>query len=43
MGIYQNSLNPIEDRVCDYIAGMTDKYILNVFYSIFIPKPWEKL
>lgn len=43
MGIYQNSLNPIEDRVCDYIAGMTDKYILNVFYSIFIPKPWKKL
>ena len=32
----------IEDRICDYIAGMTDRYILNLFTSIFLPKGWEK-
>ncbi|WP_077367935.1 deoxyguanosinetriphosphate triphosphohydrolase [Anaerosalibacter sp. Marseille-P3206] len=31
-----------EDMVCDYIAGMTDRYAINLFYNIFIPKPWEK-
>ena len=31
-----------EDMVCDYIAGMSDRYVTNVFYNIFIPKPWEK-
>ena len=32
----------IEDRICDYIAGMTDRYVMNLFTSIFIPKGWEK-
>lgn len=32
----------IEDIICDYIAGMTDRYIVNLFTEIFIPKPWEK-
>lgn len=31
----------IEDRICDYIAGMTDRYVLGVFSNIFIPKGWE--
>ncbi|WP_132996120.1 deoxyguanosinetriphosphate triphosphohydrolase [Sporanaerobacter acetigenes] len=31
-----------EDMICDYIAGMTDRYAINLFYNIFIPKPWEK-
>lgn len=26
--------------VCDYIAGMTDRYAINKFYDIFIPKSW---
>lgn len=26
--------------VCDFIAGMTDRYALNLYESIFIPKPW---
>jgi dGTPase len=25
---------------CDFIAGMTDRYALNLYESIFIPKPW---
>ena len=32
----------IEDRICDYIAGMTDRYVIHVFENLFIPKPWEK-
>lgn len=27
--------------VCDYIASMTDRYILNKFTEIFIPKTWN--
>lgn len=26
--------------VCDYIAGMSDQYSVNVFKNIFIPKSW---
>lgn len=36
-------LKKIEDRariVCDYIAGMTDRYAMTLFKSIFIPKGW---
>ncbi|MDR7870163.1 MAG: deoxyguanosinetriphosphate triphosphohydrolase [Tissierellaceae bacterium] len=33
----------IEDRICDYIAGMTDRYVKNLFTSIFLPKGWEKI
>lgn len=32
----------IEDRICDYIAGMTDRYVIHVFENLFIPRPWEK-
>ena len=31
-----------EDMVCDYIAGMTDRYAINLFSNTFIPRPWEK-
>jgi dGTP triphosphohydrolase len=27
----------IEQVVCDYIAGMTDRYALRMFYNLFIP------
>jgi len=26
--------------VCDYIAGMTDRYAINVYRNLFIPKVW---
>jgi dGTPase len=29
-----------ERLVCDYIAGMTDRYAIKKFIEIFIPKPW---
>jgi dGTPase len=28
-------------QVCDYIAGMTDRYALNLYEQIFLPKPWS--
>ncbi len=31
----------IERAVCDYIAGMTDRYIIAVYEELFIPKPWK--
>ena len=30
----------IERAVCDYISGMTDRYAVNTFNSIFIPESW---
>ncbi|MBU0962095.1 MAG: deoxyguanosinetriphosphate triphosphohydrolase [Proteobacteria bacterium] len=36
---------PSEDlahrRVCDFIAGMTDRYALRIYEQIFLPKPWN--
>ncbi len=28
--------------VCDYIAGMTDGFAINLFQSLFIPKGWSR-
>ncbi len=28
-------------RVCDFIAGMTDRYALDLYTDIFFPKPWS--
>ncbi len=28
-------------RVCDFIAGMTDRYALHLYTEIFMPHPWE--
>lgn len=38
---YKGYKSSIEDRICDYIAGMTDRYAVSIFESLFIPKPWE--
>ncbi len=27
--------------VCDYIAGMSDRFAINVFTELFIPSPWH--
>jgi len=28
-------------QVCDFIAGMTDRYALGLYSQIFMPKPWN--
>ena len=33
----------IEVVVCDYIAGMTDRYAMYEYTNIFIPAPWGKI
>ncbi len=42
IAMYNNLDSTKEDIICDYIAGMTDRYVVNVFTNIFIPRPWEK-
>ena len=32
----------LEQAVTDYIAGMTDRYAVNAFREIYIPKGWDK-
>ena len=32
---------PLERRVVDFIAGMTDRYALDFYERIFLPKPWK--
>ncbi|MCX5798727.1 MAG: deoxyguanosinetriphosphate triphosphohydrolase, partial [Proteobacteria bacterium] len=27
--------------VCDFIAGMTDRYAFNLFEKFFLPMPWK--
>ena len=31
-----------ETVICDYIAGMTDNYAIDMAKKIFIPKSWSK-
>ena len=37
----QMSFEGLERTVCDYIAGMTDKYAVDKFTEIFIPMGWN--
>ncbi len=32
-----------ERMVCDFIAGMTDRFALDLYTDIFLPKPWSVL
>ncbi len=34
---------PKHRQVCDFIAGMTDRYALDLYANIFLPKPWSVL
>ncbi len=43
LDIYKGTDSDIQDIICDYIAGTTDRFIINLFKDIFIPKPWLKL
>lgn len=31
----------MERIICDYIAGMTDRYAINLYTTLFIPTPWK--
>ena len=32
---------PVERCVCDYISGMTDRYAIDIYNELFIPKVWR--
>ncbi|NLI81007.1 MAG: deoxyguanosinetriphosphate triphosphohydrolase [Deltaproteobacteria bacterium] len=34
---------PRERQVCDHIAGMTDRYALDLYSRLFLPRPWMKV
>jgi len=31
----------IIQETCDYIAGMTDRFIISLYQEYFVPRPWE--
>ena len=35
-----NSDEPVERLAIDFIAGMTDRYALNLYAELFLPRPW---
>lgn len=35
--------DPVEVFVTDFLAGMTDRYALNLFRKLFLPEPWKVL
>ncbi|WP_353894563.1 deoxyguanosinetriphosphate triphosphohydrolase [Proteinivorax hydrogeniformans] len=37
-----NELGDVERKVCDYIAGMTDRYIVSTYKQHFIPRGWSR-
>lgn len=39
----ENENEPLERVVCDYVAGMTDRYAIRKFYDLFIPTSWKEL
>ena len=41
--LYQKrrEIDPIERCVCDFISGMTDRYAIEVFTDICVPKVWR--
>lgn len=41
--MYESEGEPLERVVCDYLAGMTDRYAINKFYDLFIPNSWKEV
>ena len=37
----QNLRFSIEQEVCDFIAGMSDRYALRIYQEFFLPQPWD--
>ena len=39
--IYEGKNEDLERIVCDYIAGMTDRYAINKYCEIYVPSSWS--
>ncbi|MFN8006873.1 MAG: deoxyguanosinetriphosphate triphosphohydrolase [Terriglobia bacterium] len=35
--------DPLEQRVADFVAGMTDRYAIRLYEKLFLPKVWSSL
>jgi dGTPase len=35
-----NDSEPVERLAIDFIAGMTDRYAINLYEKLFLPRPW---
>ena len=33
--------DPLAVSVADFIAGMTDRYAMNLYRRLFLPEPWK--
>ncbi len=42
-GIYGKLESDRARAVCDFIAGMTDRYALKLYQDLFIPRPWAEI
>jgi dGTPase len=42
-GFSETTSEPDPQKITDFIAGMTDRYALNLYEKIFLPKPWAVL
>jgi dGTPase len=31
----------VDVAVADFLAGMTDRYAMNLYQSLFLPQPWK--
>jgi dGTPase len=31
---------PLDTQVTDFIAGMTDRYAIDLYHKLFVPEPW---
>ena len=31
----------IERTVCDFVSGMTDRYVIELYKELYIPKVWK--
>jgi len=40
-GLWKRESIDRERMVCDYIAGMSDRFAINAFTELFIPAPWR--
>jgi dGTPase len=38
--VEENKVPGDHRQVCDFVAGMTDRYALDLYQKIFLPKPW---
>lgn len=42
-GGHRHPEDSLEVSVADFLAGMTDRYALNLYYQLFLPRPWKSL